>query len=570
MLVNPDFEGIKQKGINAKNILNINKLTNLLLTIYYNNTSREEAKQKKLIDEIPHIIEIYNEINKNQITNNESFIYDYLDPFIESWNKIKKNAVQYKCRILRNLEKGDKPYEMSAENKLCDFLVDDGEKEGGMFLAAAYLYLIECQNNFIDNVISKNAIKGILNSYVSQLEQKINIQDASQNDIVNIDDDVLDLLYDLIQSNSMRNIFDKDKKAFNYNNYNDIIYNYDNIEEELGKKILPGLKKFNPDKIHFITYLYEGFRGDNTSILVDYNNKYIQKELNENEKESLEQFLESNNNNRFYNEVFSSLQILMNEIIKENYKQNQLIYQIIESKPNCRQMLNIKLVDFLRKEYEFYNDSQLFTVNSLMGIFDYFESLCWKEIKKFIPEDYNLDLDDKFKEHLSNYFLNKQSMINKENFTDALRKLLSRYISGTREEADIKNDVELIYHIAREELWNKAILEIDGFENEIDKIFEGKFRNIIKVGQSMKLYEFLDGDGILDEKLNKNKQKNEPNITDIKNIEEEIKNNTKKEVNEHEDVRTSQRDSKDNNNDDDSDEEIEEDSEEEERDDRDL
>ena len=561
---------LTQNAMKLKSLVSINNLTNLLLNIYSYKISRNDGKAKLLKDEIPNIVQAYNEINPAKPITSDEFIEEYINPFIKSWDLIKKNSVQYKCRVLKDLEKGEKPYEMKIDNRLCDFLVDNGDKEGGMFLAAAYQYLIQSQNSFVDNIISKNNIQGILNSYVAQLEQSINIQDATENEIVNIDDNIYILLNELILNNSLRNIFMKNKNEINYSNYTDIIYDYDNIEEELGKKILPGLKKFNPDKIHFITYLYEGFRGDNTSILVDYNNKYIQKELNENEKESLEQFLESNNNNRFYNEVFSSLQILMNEIIKENYKQNQLIYQIIESKPNCRQMLNIKLVDFLRKEYEFYNDSQLFTVNSLMGIFDYFESLCWKEIKKFIPEDYNLDLDDKFKEHLSNYFLNKQSMINKENFTDALRKLLSRYISGTREEADIKNDVELIYHIAREELWNKAILEIDGFENEIDKIFEGKFRNIIKVGQSMKLYEFLDGDGILDEKLNKNKQKIEPNITDIKNIEEEIKNNTKKEVNEHEEVSTSQKDSKDNNNDEDSDEEIEEDSEEEERDDRDL
>ena len=59
---------------------------------------------------------------------------------------------------------------------------------------------------------------------------------------------------ELFLSSSIRNIFRDDNKI-NYRNYNDINYNFDYIEEELGKLILPGLKKFKPDKIKFITYL---------------------------------------------------------------------------------------------------------------------------------------------------------------------------------------------------------------------------------------------------------------------------------------------------------------------------
>jgi len=49
------------------------------------------------------------------------------------------------------------------DKALCYYLVDDGDKEGGMFLAAAYQNFIIWQNNFINEVISKNDIKGILN-----------------------------------------------------------------------------------------------------------------------------------------------------------------------------------------------------------------------------------------------------------------------------------------------------------------------------------------------------------------------------------------------------------------------
>ena len=132
---------------------------------------------------------MYNEIKNVQITEDE-FKSEYISSFINSWEIIKSKGVQYKCRVLRDLDKGQKPYDMKIENLLCDFLVDDGDKEGGMFLAAAYQSFIEIQNTFINNIIAKNNINGILNSYVVQLEQEINVQDATKNEIININEDL--------------------------------------------------------------------------------------------------------------------------------------------------------------------------------------------------------------------------------------------------------------------------------------------------------------------------------------------------------------------------------------------
>jgi hypothetical protein len=587
ILINKDSV-LTKNAMNVKNVLSINKLTNLLLNIYSYKVSRDEAKKKKLNEEIAYIIEQFNNMGGNLIIDNaDSFIGEYINPFIDSWNAIKKHSVQYKCRVLRDLEKGEKPYEMKCENLLCDFLVDDGDKEGGMFLAAAYQYLIECQNNFIDNVISKNNIQGVLNSYISQLEQKINIQDATANEIINIDDNIYELLNNLVSSNSIRNIFDNNKNEINYSNYNDIIYNYDIIEEELGKKILPGLKKFNHDTIKFVTYLYEGFRGGHSSILIDYNNKYIQRDLEEYEKDALNELLESNGGSRFYNDVFSSLQLLMNEIIKENYGQNKSLYEIIDMLPKYIQ-LNAKLVEFFRKQI--YGGMQLFTVNTLVDVFDYFESLCWKDIKKNIPPDFVDVLPENIQKEINEYFdknsNDENKIINKENLTAAIRKLISRSISGTRQEMEIKPDAKLKYYINKYDLWNKSIVEKDGFDNEIDEIFKSE----ILVGQSLDLYNLLDGDNILQDKLYKNKDKNK-NELDVKEKrkkgkekekakekEEEKSNEKEDEINtdsiniefkeenkENEESSTKENDGKDE---DISDEENEEEEEEEEEDDR--
>ena len=169
-----------------------------------------------------YINDLYNEINSIKL-DKDQFIKTYVEPFIKSWDSIKKTSIQYKCGVLRELGKGEKPLEMSMDNALYYYLVDDGDKEGGMFLAAAYQNFIIWQNNFINEIISKNDIKGILNSYVSKLEQEILVQDATKDEIIDINDKVYKTFNELISTHSMRNIFDKDNKI-NYKNYNEIKY----------------------------------------------------------------------------------------------------------------------------------------------------------------------------------------------------------------------------------------------------------------------------------------------------------------------------------------------------------
>ena len=526
LLINKDSEIIKN-AINVKHLININKFSNLLLDIYSFKISREEAKLKTLKNELENIIEYYNEINNTRIENENKFIENYIEPFIYAWNKIKHKSVQYKCKILRDLTKGEKPLEMKIETPLCYFLVDDGDKDGGMFLASAYEHLIEWQNQFIDEIISANKMNGILNSYISQIEQEIDIQEAMKEDVINIDENIYKILNDLIYTSSTRNIFSEDENKINYKNYNDIIYNYEFIEKELGRIILPGLKKFKKEKIKFITYLYEGLRGGKSTILVDYNNKYIQRNLSEEEKTYLNDLLKIHNNSKFYNDIFASLQILMNEIIRENYGQNHLIYQIIEKLPKYI-ILNKELCDLFRNHYINDEDKESFTINSLVSIFEYFEYLCWNEIKKNILPDYQLELDEEIKKYILNYFdmvKDEQKLININNFIDALRKLISRSLAGSRQDIDIKPDIELKLYIAREDLWNKDIINNISFDEEIDKIFKNK----ILIGHCWNLLQILEED-LNKYKKDSQKQKNQQKISSLENNEYEINTNSKQSI----------------------------------------
>ena len=397
-------EDLTQNAINMKSLENLNKLSNLLIKIYSFNISREDAKEKIFKKEWGDIIDKYNNINKKMIFNNEAeFEKEYVKPFIQSWDIIKKKCIQYKCKILGENKK-QQYLNMDANLPICFFLVDNGDIDGGMYLASAYQHLIEWQNAFLDLIISQNGLNGILNSYISQLEQQINIQDATKDEILIIDNKTYQSLETFISNSSLRNIFSQDENNnIIYKNYNDIIYNYDYIEEELGKIILPGLKKFKPDEIKFVTYLYEAFRGDDKSSITQYNDKYIQKTLSEDEKLILIDLLK-NNNSKLFSEVFSSLQILMNEIIKENYAQDTLIYDILEKLPYIINILNTELLNLLKRAKEQYMNEKIFTINSLVSVYEYFEALCWPQINRNILEDYTLVLEDKYKKYVIDYF----------------------------------------------------------------------------------------------------------------------------------------------------------------------
>ena len=391
MLINEDDDLI-QNAIKLKNLSKINNLTNILLDIYSYKIGREEGSTKILKNELKYIEEI--------MKDEESFEKTFITPFFEGWNGIKEKCTQYKCRSL--LDKKEEALKLNIGSYLSYFLVDDGERGGGMFLASAYDNFIAWQNNFINSVINKNKMNGILNSYVSQLEQEIDIQDAKEDEILDINKNTYKNLNDLIRSCSMRNILEKGNKI-NYEKYNEIGYNYDFIEEELAKKILPGKKKFK-NNIKLMTYLYEGFRGGNSKVLNEYMAKYPSRELNKIEKDSLIGFISENKSKGIYNDVFASLQILMNEIIKENYELTTLIYQIIENLP--KYSINAQLVKLLQDKYEVDIDQELklFSIDCLIPFLEFFESLCWEEIKQNICEDYKLKLSDENKKYIIEYF----------------------------------------------------------------------------------------------------------------------------------------------------------------------
>ena len=487
----------------VSNVLNINKLSNKLLNEYSYKISRYDAKKIKLLSSI----------EKSEL---ESFKNQYFNPFIDSWNNIKKYATKYMC-------KPDMPiFNYNENTELNYFLVDDGELGGGMYLASAYSNFINWQNQFITLISSNINQDSILYCFSSQLKQEVYVQETLPENIIKFSDDIQKAFNDLLTIYSTRNIFiiNDDKIFLNYNNYKRIKFDFKSIEEKLGALILPGVKQFkykdDDEPINFMTYLYEGYRGKKSQVLVNYELKYPSKDLNNEEKKILKDFIKKNKNNReIMKSLLSSCQLLIDFIQKENFNEQTLLWDIIENLPSYI-IINPKFKEFFEENTNDYiMDKKYFRVNGLLNIFNLIEHCCWKETKENINEQYKEKIEQNKKDEIlkffKNYNKNENNLITQKDLASALRKFISRYLSGKRGDTDINETQDLIGQIVRNDLWNaKIINDEEQFQTGIYSLTFG-----LKVSQAYDYYELLKGDSIDVLELN---DEEESEDTTIKNL----------------------------------------------------
>ena len=242
IILTQDMDKIKL----LQEIPKLNKLSNYLIEKCSFKYSRKSANNSKLKSEFD-----YDEIKEDVIE------------FISSWNKIRPIIESYGCKSFKN--NSQKFFtEINNNSPLAYFLVDEGDFGHGMVLAAMYKNLIDIQNMFLNQII--NSKSEILSCFNDQLSQEIMIQDVQKNEIIDLDKINSDVLNDILVKNSIPDIFGNLKydNHLDYNNLCVFEYNFENIEKELGSILLPGLRKFK-DELRFVTYKYEGFRGNKSN-----------------------------------------------------------------------------------------------------------------------------------------------------------------------------------------------------------------------------------------------------------------------------------------------------------------
>ena len=315
-------------------------------------------------------------------------------------NNIKDQyLLKYKCRppmVLKDIKDSD---------VIANVLNDDGEWLYGMYLAAAYQMFINWQNTFLNNIIGNISQSGVLHYFKEQLEKEIYAQDATNSEVISLN---------LNNENSIYNTFDEvitafSKRSFidlegqiNYRNYKNIKYDFDLIEEELGKIILPGKKLFKNEAERFVTYGFEGYRGGNSTVIQEFIAKYNQNPLEKPERKIL--FDYTTKNRIDFNGLMFSLQLLIFYLKNENYQSTHSINDAIEKTPDF-----VKINDDCK---EFFKEHDNFKLNILISIYEYIELLCYPQIVDNVNEDYKKEIEREQIEKINEYFAQENDKIN--------------------------------------------------------------------------------------------------------------------------------------------------------------
>ena len=457
-----------QDAKKMKNLPVFNVFTNYMVDNYSFKISRDDAKKR--------ILKFENIFNEKGFKNK-------FDNFIKAWNEIKSEAIKYKCRD------DMKPKNLSSEDALIYFLNDDGELGNGMYLASACQNFIAWQNNFLQPIIESIAQNGILHYFSNNMKRKIPLQTAKKNQVLLIDDCFKNsLLYynfeDLISTFCIRDIFSDDNKI-NYSNYNSFIYDFESIEEELGKLLLPGRCLFdNEENLNFITYWSEGFRSNKSSTLSDFYLKYPQKDLNDEEKKIIINYIK-NQNNYNYRSFFGSIQLIIFYLTKNIFKKEEKIKDVIT---NSSRYLNLSIdcITFFEKE------GNIFKIEQLMNIFFFIEHLVFKDLIETLNVEYKKpipkDLTIKIKQKLLGPE-NKNEGFTVSQLSAAVRRYISRYIAGNRQTIDIDEKLDLTVQLERKDLWEEKIGKLENLDN-ILKSKIGEFK--LTVGQAYEFYKIIE------------------------------------------------------------------------------
>ena len=399
--------------------------------------------------------------------------------FKESWDKIYEYATKYKYNELE-------PKKLTKNDKLIFFLNDNNETEG-MYIPAAYQKFITYQNEFLLPIIESTRFNnGILDYYMENMQHKIPVQEANNNQILSIDDCFKNSNYknfnDLVYTYTKRDIYDKNR--INYRNYNKFKYDFAKIEEELGKLLLPEKCLFeDPDKLNFVIFLGEGFKDGQSKIFQNFNNKYPQMDLNEEEKKKISSDIQKiyDEDTDIFMEFFGSMQLLLFYLSNNVFIQDKDLKSIMEEKPNYLK-LNEKCVKF------FINND--FKINQFMSIFFYIEHLIFEELSTNLQAEYKEEINPETVNNIKEQ-LNKREeneIISWKELAAAVRRFISRYLMIEKKNSDVKENNMLKRHLIGKDLWRKNFTNITNLEELINEKIN-KFN--ITVKQAFKFYEMI-------------------------------------------------------------------------------
>ena len=296
---------------NLKYLLDYNDFVNFMKNNYSGKISRKDAKDVNLSEK-----EIYQNREFQKKLDKFKYIFNEI-LFFEEKDKINEN------------------------DKLACFLIDDIKNENGIKIKKGFDKFIKWQNSFLKPIIeSKGNIN--LNYYKSSLKLETDVQKVNKSKIILIDECFKNTPFvnfrGLITLYSKNH--DQDKNKFDYD--------FEKIEEELSKILLPQKCLFNEKNFDYVIYQFES-ANTNNDYLINFQKKYGAENLDENDKKTLYKYFKENYN---YYSIFDEQFIILLNYLANNSKKlkEDSIYDcIIEPKKKPVNFHNI-FESFFSKE----------------------------------------------------------------------------------------------------------------------------------------------------------------------------------------------------------------------------
>ena len=313
------------------------------------------------------------------------------------------------------------------------------------------------------------------------MENKIPVYEANNNQIL--------LLYQIYRTSEYKNLgeivntFTKRKiynedGSINYLKYNEFEFDFQSIEEELAKLILPGKCLFeDATNLNFVNYWGEGFNGGKSDFLQRFEESYKTEELSYEEKSKIYEYLKENyNDQNEYKQIYGSIQLLIFYLINNNFNEEDTIINIIE-----------KSKDYLKIDDE--NFKGIFNANGMelkakkiIDIFLFIEHLCFDIFGQNIMKEYKVVIDDNNRNKIND---NKYENI--KELAAAVRRFISRLLYTIKNKDDLSPEGKLEIQLKRLDLWDKKFRKIEIIEKITKQINEFA----LTVGQSFELYQLV-------------------------------------------------------------------------------
>ena len=402
------------------------------------------------IEIINDFINSFAEENSNLISR-QSSENDSIEKYLQESRKDTTSGDEGKSLLDLQFEKFCSSYEeitntfplsITKDQPVKYILNDDKIKGKETPINKLYAHLIDIQNQFLNKIIDdynskKNELQEniIIKNAIEQIQKEKPIQLCTKADIFsfNVSNNIILSFEELFSFYSLKNIFNDKNEKIDYSKYSEIKFKLNMIEKELVNIILTGRKLFSKKQITYKFYLDPYEVEEKTKKFEKFTELYDREELTEEEKEELRK--QFPNLKRI---LLPNLEILIFYLIQENkYQGTQKINQV---KFHSNLYLDKKFI-------QLFNDSNKFTINKLISIYEFLEDELWDFIaNRYINEEFKiLGFTNKFKPNLNEFYDNESNReLKNDMLTSLLIKFVCRYLPYEPKESQTRDLFEMI------------------------------------------------------------------------------------------------------------------------------